>query len=186
MAAPKNENVKGKILEAAEALLASRKMSDMSLADIAQAAGVSKGTVYYYYKNKNDILFDITDMYLERQYRDLIEWTEDASKDTSLHRLIKFALKRDLETANMRLSLFYDAAAGNEALREKLLSRYADFAKIIAEKIAERAKSVSAEYLAWLLLLLSDGLSIHQTIGNPLVDADAFIAESEKYLQELS
>lgn len=50
-------------------------MSNISLADIAQHAGVSKGTLYYYYKNKNDLLFDITDKYLNQQYQDFITWT---------------------------------------------------------------------------------------------------------------
>ena len=48
MAAPRNENIREKILSAAEDLLASEKMSDISLADIAKEAGVSKGTLYYY------------------------------------------------------------------------------------------------------------------------------------------
>lgn len=185
MAAPRNENIKEKILTAAEELLSAAKMSDISLADIARRAGISKGTLYYYYKNKNDLLFDITDKYLNQQYQDLIVWTEDKSKDTSLHRLIKYVLQRDVETAKLRLHLFYDAAAGNEQLRERLLRRYADFAQILSEKIAERTGDVSSEYLAWLLLLLSDGLFIHKTIRDPLVDVEAFITDSEKYLRRL-
>ena len=55
MAAPRNENIREKILSAAEDLLASEKMSDISLADIAKEAGVSKGTLYYYYKNKKSL-----------------------------------------------------------------------------------------------------------------------------------
>lgn len=179
MAAPRNENIKEKILTATEELLASEKMSDISLADIARQAGIAKGTLYYYYKNKNDLLFDITDKYLGQQYQDLIEWTEDESKDTSLHRLIKYVLQRDVDTANLRLHLFYDAAAGNEELRKRLLERYSDFAKILAQKISERTSDISPEYLAWLLLLLSDGLFIHKTIRDPQVDVDQFIAEAK-------
>ena len=47
MAAPRNENIKEKILTAAEELLSNEKMSDISLADIAKKAGVSKGTIYF-------------------------------------------------------------------------------------------------------------------------------------------
>ena len=182
MAAPRNENIKEKILTAAEELLSNDKMSDISLADIAKKAGVSKGTIYYYYKNKNDLIFDITDKYLDQQYQDLIAWTENREKDTSMHRLIKYVLQRDVDTANLRLHLFYDSASGNEQLRERLLKRYAEFARILSEKIAARTDGVSPDYLAWLLLLLSDGLFIHKTIENPLVDVDRFIAGSEHYL----
>ena len=92
MAAPRKDNVKELILNATEELLEHKKLSDISLAEIAREAGISKGTLYYHYKNKNDILFDITDKYLDQQYQDLITWTEDETKDTSLHRLVKYVL----------------------------------------------------------------------------------------------
>ena len=70
MAAPRKDNVKELILDAAEKLLESRKLSDISLSEIAQTAGISKGTLYYHYKSKNEILFDITDKYLDEQWND--------------------------------------------------------------------------------------------------------------------
>ena len=182
MAAPRKDNVKELILNAAEELLEHKKLSDISLAEIARQAGISKGTLYYHYKNKNDILFDITDKYLDEQYRDLITWTEDATKDTSLHRLVKYVLERDAATADMRLHLFYDAMMGNEQIRQKVLNRYVEFSGIISKKIGERTDSVSPDYLAWLLLVLSDGLFIHKTLDNPQLDIEEFIRQSEKYL----
>jgi AcrR family transcriptional regulator len=80
MAAPRKDNVKGKILDAAEALLQTKNLSDISLAEIAALAGVSKGTLYYHYKNKTDILFDITDRYLSKQWDELVSWTENREK----------------------------------------------------------------------------------------------------------
>ena len=65
MAAPRNDNVKEKILDAATGLLNTQTFADISLAEIAAAAGVSKGTLYYHYKNKTDILFGITNRYLD-------------------------------------------------------------------------------------------------------------------------
>lgn len=182
MAAPRKDNVKDLILTTTERLLEHKKLSDISLAEIAREAEISKGTLYYHYKNKNDILFDITDKYLEQQYEDLIIWTEDASKDTSLHRLVKYVLERDVAPADMRLHLFYDAMMGNEQIRQKLLNRYSEFADIIAKKIGERTDDVSPEFLAWLLLLLSDGLYIHKTLDNPKLDIADFIKDAEQYL----
>ena len=85
MAAPRNDNVKEKILDAATGLLDTQTFADISLAEIAAAAGVSKGTLYYYYKNKTDILFDLTNRYLDRQWDELIAWTGNKDKDTSVH-----------------------------------------------------------------------------------------------------
>lgn len=183
MAAPRKDNVKELIIDAAETLLAAKKLSDISLAEIAATAGISKGTLYYHYKTKNDILLDLTDKYLDEQYNDLIVWTEDASKDTSLHRLVKYILERDISTAGMRLHLFYDAMLGNEKIRNRLLDRYREFAAVISEKIGERTDKLPADYCAWLLLLLSDGLFIHQTLGNRQLDTADFISQTENYIK---
>lgn len=184
MAAPRKDNVKDLIIEATEELLRTKKLSDISLSEIARFAGISKGTLYYHYKTKTDILFDLTDKYLDQQYSDLIEWTEDVTKDTSMHRLVKYVLERDISTAGMRLHLFYDAMLGNEKIREKLLSRYSEFATVISEKISARTDRVPADYCAWLLLLLSDGLFIHQTLGNTELDPAKFIQQTEAFIQK--
>ena len=99
MAAPRNDNVKEKILDAATGLLDTQTFADISLAEIAAAAGVSKGTLYYYYKNKTDILFDLTNRYLDRQWYELIAWTENKDKDTSVHRLVKYVVERNTASA---------------------------------------------------------------------------------------
>lgn len=184
MAAPRKDNVKELIIETTEELLKKKKLSDISLAEIAEEAGISKGTLYYHYKSKSDILFDITDRYLDEQYNDLVIWTEDASKDTSLPRLVKYVLERDVATAGMRLHFFYDAMLGNDKIRDRLLERYTEFAHKIAEKIGERTQVLPPDYLAWLLLLLSDGLYIHQTIGNKTLDVAEFIRNTEDYLKK--
>lgn len=184
MAAPRKDNVKGLIIQAAEELLKTKKLSAISLAEIAASAGISKGTLYYHYKNKDDILFDIMDIYLEEQLQDLLRWTEDSSKDTSLHRLMKYVLERDIATADMRLHFFYDAMLGNEVIRERLTKRYTEFADIIAQKIETRTQKIDAGYLAWFLLMLSDGLFVHKMMGNPYIHADKFIKQTEEYAKQ--
>lgn len=181
MAAPRKDNVKELILEATETLLQDKKISDISLAEIARTAGVSKGTLFYHYKSKNDLMIGLTDKYLHLQYHDLISWTEDTSKDTSLHRLIKYVLERDVSTVNMRLHFFYDAMLGNEEIRKMLLARYREFATLIAGKIAERTEKIDAEYLAWMILLLSDGLFIHKMLHNEDINIDSFIQQTADF-----
>lgn len=185
MAAPRKDNVKDLIIEATEKLMENQKLSEISFAAIAKEAGISKGTLYYHYKSKNDILFDIMDKYLTQQWDELIAWTENPKKDTSLHRLVKYVLERDISNANMRLHFFYDAMMGNDEVRQKLLKRYEDFEKILAEKIGERTSGMDPDYIAWSILLLSDGLYIHQTIHNNMIDADQFIQQTADFAKSL-
>ncbi|MEG0547049.1 MAG: TetR/AcrR family transcriptional regulator [Oscillospiraceae bacterium] len=175
IAAPRKDNVKDIILNSALKLLETKTISDISLSEIAKNAGVSKGTLYYYYKSKNEILFDIFDCYLEEQWNSLILWTEDKNKDTSVHRLIRYVVERNIASANIRSHLLNDAMFGNEDMRQKILLRYHDFAKLIAEKICERTNGISSEYLTWLILLVSDGLIIQENLKNDDFDIEKFI-----------
>ena len=186
MASPRTDDVRKLIMDTTETLLENQKLSELSLATIASTAGVSKGTLYYYYKTKNDILLDIMDAYLKEQFNDLILWTENMNKDTSLHRMVKYILERDISTVRMRLHFFYDASLGNEDIRKQLLCRYQEFAAIFTEKIAQRTSQISPEYLSWFLLILSDGLFIHQTLGNSTLNIEEFILETARMIDSIS
>ena len=185
MAAPRKEDVSNLIVSAMEELLQSKALSDISLAEIARTAGISKGTLYYHFKNKDEILFALMDNYLDEQWANLEEWTADASKDTSLPRLAKYILERDTEKVDQRFHFIYDATSGNDSIRLKLLERYEKFQLNIAEKIKERTSEIDADYLAWLLLILSDGLLVHKMLKNPDVDTEKFIKATEKYIKEM-
>lgn len=174
MAAPKNENVKENILNSTLELLKSNSFSEISLADIANKAQISKGTLYYHYKNKSEIFFDLTDRYLNEQWNDFIEWTEDESKDTSLYRLIKYVLERNTKSYELRLHLISEAQNGDELVRKKLIKRYDDFEKLISEKIAERT-NLPPEFLTWLILVVSDGIIVQESLKNDNFDTKKFI-----------
>lgn len=186
MAAPRmNDDVQKMILDAAEDLLAQKSLKEVTLAQIADHANVAKGTVYYYYKNKEDILFAIFDRYLADQWKQLNDWTSNTAKDTRLPRLIKYVLARDIDKTGIRLHFIFEAADGNEVLRQKLTERYLKFEKEIAAKIQERQDNVDSDYLSWLALMVSDGLIIQKTLGNDQLDTDRFIAETEQYIRRI-
>ena len=185
MAAPRKEDIKGLIISTAREMLMEKSFSDISLAAIATRAGISKGTLYYHFKSREDILFAVMDDYLDRQKEDLIIWIEDSSKDTSLPRLLKYIIERDTSTSDMRFHLITEAVAGNQKIREKLLERYHEFYSMIATIISEKVTGISPEYLSWLVLLVSDGLLIHKLMNNTELDTEEFIKGTEKYVRML-
>lgn len=180
-----NDDVQKMVLDAAEDLLAQKSLKEVTLAQIADHANVAKGTVYYYFKNKEDILFAIFDRYLADQWKQLNDWTSNTAKDTRLPRLIKYVLARDIDKTGIRLHFIFEASDGNEVLRQKLMERYLKFEKEIAAKIQERQDNVDSDYLSWLALMVSDGLIIQKTLGNDQLDTDRFIAETEQYIRQI-
>lgn len=184
MAAPRKENIKEVILNATCALLETQALADISLAQIAETAGVSKGTLYYYYKTKGEIFFDITDRYLNEQMEDFVRWTENKEKDTSIQRLVKYVVERNTSSAGLRMHLFYEAQLGDTALQGKLQERYSAFHQSISQKIAERT-DFPADFLTWLILLASDGIIVQEAIKNESFDTNAFIQQGAKLLEVL-
>lgn len=75
-----------KILEAASELFAEQGASGTSLGDIAKAAGLSKGTLYYYYPTKQDVVNAVAKRTLKAIGDRLFAWVDavkaaDAAED---------------------------------------------------------------------------------------------------------
>lgn len=183
MAAPRNDNTKERVLSAALALLEEKSFKEISLAEVAKKAGISKGTLYYHYKTKNDVFLGLTDKYLQSQWDDLVKWTENKEKDTSLKRLVKYVVERNAASPQFRIQLYSEAQCGDEELRQKLIKRYADFERLISEKISERT-DLPADFITWLLLIISDGIIIQSALGNKSFNKESFILETARLLGE--
>lgn len=176
MAAPRGENVRGMILDAAARLLRGTEFEALSLAQIAAEAGVSKGTLYYYYSNKNDILFDVADRYLNGLMEEFLAWVDNAEKNTALPRLTGFVLERAMgdEFGNLRLYLIGASVSGHGPLRQKYVDLYAQFQRTLAARLSQRAPGADADFLAWLVLVLADGLLIQKQLANPAFENGEF------------
>lgn len=184
MAAPLKSNIKEKILNTTTMLMHAKSFNDITLAGIAKSAKISKGTLYYYYNNKEDILFDITDKYLSKLSDDLISWVENKEKDTSVPRLIRYVLEKsyDKDFGNLRLYLAVAAVSGNETLRLKFIERYHYFKNTLKDKIVERCENLDGEYIAWLLLTTMDGILIQKQLENPEFDSHSFIEKTVSFI----
>lgn len=183
MAATRKDDVKKIILDTATNLLEKKSFNELSLREISETSGISKGTLYYYYKNKDDIIFDINEMYLDKLWSDMIMWVDDKNKDTSLPRLCKYVLLRGVDTSNMRLHLILDCSFQNENLRKRLIERYNEFQTLIEKKLSERIGD-DAKIISWLLLLLIDGVNIQQYIGNDNLKMNEFISVFEEFVRK--
>lgn len=177
MAAPKNDNVKQQILNAAIALF--QEQHDVSLAEIAKAANVSKGTLFYHYRSKAEIYLDIGERYWNKLSDDLLAWVDNAEKDTSIPRLVRYTFIRGVfdESGALRLRLFVEAISGEEGveIKARLNEQYTRFKNILKDRIVERLPGADGEQLAWLLLMLVDGLMVQSTLQNENIDLNAFI-----------
>ncbi len=180
MAAPRNENIKQQILKSTAALLQTTSFEAISLADIAQQSGISKGTLYYYYRNKDDILLDICEQQITCFADELTAWIENKNKDTRAPRLIRYVLQYGTGSAlgNLRLYLIGAAVSGHEAVRQRYIELYHSFEQMLTVKLSERLPQADAAYISWLLLTTMDGILVQKQLANPYFDAQDFLEKT--------
>lgn len=64
-----SEERKDQIMNAAEDVFAQKGFSDARMDDIAEETGLSKGTLYLYYKSKDDLIIAILDRIFQREFK---------------------------------------------------------------------------------------------------------------------
>lgn len=179
MAATRKTNTKQAIIDGTLRLIAERTAEEISLSDIAEAADITKGTLFYYYSSKEAIFGDITTQYLN-SYADSFEsWITDSKKDTSFGRMAKYIIeygaRRD-DRQKLHIYLVNKAISGNESLKTMFRTKYAEWRQILSKRIRERVdESVDAVALADLFLLVIDGLIVQDLVGVEDIDIGVLV-----------
>ena len=72
------ENISEKILETAGSLFLKYGVKSISMDDIARELSISKKTIYHFFKDKNEIVFLISERFLQEQ-KDKFDRLQDLS-----------------------------------------------------------------------------------------------------------
>ncbi|MCE5234793.1 MAG: helix-turn-helix domain-containing protein [Clostridiaceae bacterium] len=118
------------ILKTAARLFTEKGVHGTSLNDIADAAGMSKGTLYYHYPAKEQLVNDIADAHIEGATDAMLLWMGGVKRETPLREAVLSLLNALVqENGEERKSLLHvvlcaEAATGNEPLFTKLSEAY--------------------------------------------------------------
>lgn len=139
-------------------------MKNITVSQVAKTAGIGKGTVYEYFENKDDIIFEIINIYIENYHNQFIESIQNVktTKQKVLH-FFKFAL--DDSEENMRhfngykeyLSILF--SNDNQNMKEFNCKTH-DFFKEQLKKII--TDGIEKGELKEIALDLSDGLLTYE------------------------
>lgn len=181
----KPTNMKENILNASTKLMAKNGIKNTSLADIAKEVGISKGTLYYHYSSKDDIICDMANMHLSVITHSLIECLQNAGFDSTTEEFVSVILKKisDIENhGRIHMYLICEAITSNEKLKERFRIKYIQWRKALEIEIQKATRfSESAYPISFLLISIVDGLvvqSLLKTEPLPYEEISRFLINS--------
>jgi AcrR family transcriptional regulator len=167
---------KKKIIEAAQRLIASQGVEKTSMRDIAAEAGITTGAIYYYYKSKEELLYDVMD-YATAITTNIMRmrYGPDATPEEVLAEIARQITQRlkGGSVRRLRYYLAYQAALGDEALRAKFASDYAaqgDRTAKLFNYVFNTEPKPQDVYLAIIMIATLDGINLEQFMGALPVD----------------
>jgi AcrR family transcriptional regulator len=151
------------------------------MADIAQMAGMGKGTLYEYFKDKGDILMFAFDQYFSVFSEGVLKAMKEKTKPSEkILSLIDFALRHAAEWED-HCAIYVDyfgAARSEERKRLSLSSIYAEMKDILENLIkeAQSANEIDEKFdpgaVAELLLSIYDGIILHEIFVGQRINMD--------------
>lgn len=157
------------IIEAATQVIARKGVEKTSLTDIAEAAGISKGSLYYYYATKNDLIFDITETHINQISNNLFDIIENSRETAEWKDILDILFERILaaETrGRLHLYLVQQALNGNAELAARFRKKYREWNATIREGFS-KIDPESSDYtvLSTLIIAALDGCLIQSMLG---------------------
>ncbi|MGL5315812.1 MAG: TetR/AcrR family transcriptional regulator [Peptostreptococcaceae bacterium] len=180
-----NSNMKQNILIAASDLISKNGIKNTSLADIAKAVNISKGTLYYHYSSKDDIICDIADIHLNVVTNAVLNCVQNMKTENPHDDSVKFIMEKISRiegTGRVHMYLICEAITGNETLKERIRVKYIEWRNTLKTEILNTLgdKEENSEALSFLLISVVDGLIIQSLLKTekiPFEVVSSFIVE---------
>lgn len=158
-----------RILNTAAKLIRERGIANTTLADIAMAAEISKGTLYYYYSTKGDLIFDIAERHFNNMTERIFKWLESNRNEqpvTNSFRLVLDTVMHSKSRGQMHVYLIQEALTENPSLRSRFAQEYRRWRAVIEEGLSKIfGDNGDYEIEARVLLATIDGLILQRLLG---------------------
>jgi TetR/AcrR family fatty acid metabolism transcriptional regulator len=135
---PPPEGKRERILDAAVKVFAAEGFYNAKVSQIAQAAGVADGTIYLYFKSKDDLLINLFEDRMERVNANLREAISTASSAVDrLRRIVKLHLELVEQNRDMAEVISVELRQSSKFIREYANPKFAEFLRTIAGAVVE-------------------------------------------------
>lgn len=167
-------------------LLLERGIGELTISQLAKRAGIGKGTIYEYFENKEDIVFEIITIFMSEYEKRLLEII-DSSNDTREKLYHFFALIFEDDRYTKQMSIYQEFLAisltnGTEKMVKFSISCKSRFAMILDDIIndaifRDELPTVSRKFIP-TMLVFEKGLIVDSRASSidALAEINRFIA----------
>ena len=187
-----SEERKDQIIKAAEEVFTQKGFSDARMDDIAGETGLSKGTLYLYFKSKDELIIAILDRIFQREFKAL----ENAdfstiSAEQAINMFVE-TVSKDIKIMLRLMPIAYEFLAlafRNKLVQEALkmyLNRYMDILTPIIQKGIDDGefRQVDAKEVAITAGAVMEGTILLWVYDRSLVEPERHIRSGMKLLLE--
>ena len=170
------ETRKKQITEAAMRCFQRKGYENTTIDDIAAEYGLSKGSIYWYYSSKKDIITDLFQRWMEELLRGITEKLHnvESAREKLLQMGLFFVdrLRKDLELFRTMM-VIWSMAYEDESIRQMNADLYQKYDQMIIAILKEGEKagefsSIDKKTYSVILSALVDGLMVRQILTEDL------------------
>ena len=176
----KQAGKKQHIIEAGTRLIVQKGIEKTSLSDIAKEAKISKGSLYYYYASKNELIFDITEAHINQISENLFKIIEESEGNATWEEFLKILFERILDEdtrGRLHLYLVQQALNDNEDIKQRFRKNYQEWKHMIKEGFEKLEPNVTNhKVLSSLIIAALDGFLIQSLLELDTITGDEFVS----------
>lgn len=161
-----------RILDAAERVFAQSGFFNSRVSEIARSAGVADGTIYLYFKNKDDLLISLFESRMERVNAQLAAAAESARTATGkLEAIIRTHLAMVRDNPQVAEVLTIELRQSSKFMKEHSSPRFGELLKLMASVIGdgqaagELTAGIPAPLAARMIFGIVDELALAWLLG---------------------
>ncbi|HEX2978834.1 MAG TPA: TetR/AcrR family transcriptional regulator [Anaerolineaceae bacterium] len=181
----RDPELRQKILGVTRQAIIENGINNTSLAEIARLAGISKGTLFYYYATKSDLIFDVTDQHFQQTTHRLNDWVDQVHSEVEAREILSVVFHSIVEDelrGKLHHYLIEQAITENGNLKERFAEKYQEWLGVLAKGLSRIfPPTIDRETLTYIIITCLDGLVIQSILGTkqvPIEPVVAYLADS--------
>lgn len=166
-----SKDKKQQIIDAAISVIRNRGIEQTSVREIAAAAGLTTGAIYYHYKNKEELFQDIVNESIHFSHKVLEKHVKESISQEELLHLIVSEMRKRLEKDDeqkLHIALLSDIISKEGAINGQYIDNYKQIIKKTGDLYAPAFGVDNEEYkylVSSILIAALDGMAIQQSLG---------------------